>query len=99
MIPSVHLTGQSIVCLMDYVQNPSFDPVLAQSAGRDPEATPTSPPTVAVSSTKTGTSQTGNPAVSTSGTGTLPNPTSTNSGGGGGGTKNNTGAIAGGACR
>jgi len=74
--------------------DPGFDPVLASAAGRNPEATPTSPPTVAISSSIT---PTGNPAISTSGTKSSPNPSSTTSGGGGGGgNKSHTGAIAGG---
>ncbi|KAF9782585.1 hypothetical protein BJ322DRAFT_1110468 [Thelephora terrestris] len=79
--------------------NPSFDPVLAQSAGRDPEATPTSPSTVPPSSTST-SHVSGNPAVSTGTNGSPLNPTptttTTTTAGGGGGHKNNTGAIAGG---
>lgn len=54
MTLSAHLTDKHVMYLTDYVQHPSFDPVLAHAAGRDPEATPTSPSTVTLSVTSGG---------------------------------------------
>jgi len=78
----------------------SFDITIAKAAGRDPEATPTNPPVVSISSTSTSSvKSTDKPA----GTGTSSIPHSSSSGGnssGGsnssGSSKTNVGAIAGG---